>query len=154
METLNIFQIPDNMEFESEEIDYLLYHSNAWVPERELSISYLPVVERYLVSNLQVEVIKLEQMAAIENTDILTTVDIVNDRRISSSPILKQNDYYGKSELTIDCKQEELANSLENYSGSDKGAQLSGEKPYTCDTFEKTFKRRGNLNRHKLIHSG
>ena len=112
-----------------------------------------------MVSHLQVEVIKLEEMeqATIENTNILTTLDIVNERRISSSPILKQNvgHNYGKYQLyTIDCKQEELPYSLENYSGCDNGAQLShsGEKTFTCDICEKDFKQRSHLNRHKLIH--
>ena len=150
------------MEYKDEENDYLLCDSNTWVSESVFTISYLPLVERYLVSNLQVEVIKLEVMeqATIENTNILTTAVIVNERRISSSLILKQNDgvgrYYGKSELTIDCKQEEVANSSENYSVSVKGAHLShsGKKPFYCDICEKEFKRRCNLNTHKLIHSG
>ena len=146
------------METLGEENDYLLCDSNTWVPERELTISYLHILERYLTSNLQVEVIKLEEMdqATNENTNILTTVDIVNEKRISSAPILKQNDdisqYYGK----MDCKQEELANSLENCFGSDKGAQISHrhEKPFTCDICEKVFKERRELSRHKLIHDG
>ena len=96
--------------------------------------------------------------ATNESTNILTAVDIVNEKRISSSPILKQNDdvghCYGKNQLTIYCKQEELANSSENYSGP-KGAQLtlSGEKQFTCDICEKTFKYRNALNRHKIIHA-
>ena len=161
METLNIYQIPDQIVYKGEENDYLLCDSDTWVSESELTTSYLAVVERYLASNVQVEVIKLEEMeqATNENTNILTTFDIGNEKRISSSPILKQNvgHDYGKYQLcTIECKQEELLHSLENYSGYDNGAQLShsGEKLFTCDICKKTFKQRSHLNVHKLIHSG
>ena len=183
METLKVNQTHDQIEYNSEEIDFLLSDSNTWVCERELSTTYLHLVKRYLASHLQVEVIKLEEVdqATYESTNILATADIANERRISSSPIPKQNDdvghHYGKSQLSVHSMQGELVNSLENYSGCDKGVTLnhSGNTPYSsdvycqrnlnknkitgsakmsfcCDICEKTFKYRSGLNTHKLIH--
>ena len=55
MATLNINKI---LEYKREGNEYLLCNSDTWVSENEFSISYLPLVESFCASNLQVEFIK------------------------------------------------------------------------------------------------
>ena len=45
METLGTKQIHDQIEYQCKDSDYVLYHSNTWVPEKELSNSYFPLLK-------------------------------------------------------------------------------------------------------------
>ena len=106
MEILKAKQIHVQMEHKCKDVDYVLYHTNTWLPENELSNSYLPIVENYLASNLHVEVIKLEEVEEVtyKESNIFRNADLANERRISFSPILKQDVHvhdYGKNQSTM-----------------------------------------------------
>ena len=63
------------------ELLYLLHGRNTWECERDLSISYLSIVESYLASNIPMEIIKLEEMDDSTYRDI-NFMDNANDKRI------------------------------------------------------------------------
>ena len=91
MKTLKCEQMHDQIDHKCKDIDYVLYHSNAWVSEKELSNSFFPILESYLASNLNVEVIKLEEVEqlAYKNSSIFPNADVPNVHQIMFTIVRK-----------------------------------------------------------------
>ena len=149
-------EVVDWTKEKNEEIYYLLYVNNSWQSELDICRSNSPIVESYWTSKSQLEVIKIEEME--HTTNVLKPADIMNERRIIPSPLLKKEDNvaqcYGQNQFSMDCTKEESTLLFENYSGCNKSDDITdnvakpGERPLSCKICEKKFTRRGNLNRH------
>ena len=155
---------------------YSLSHSRTWECEGNLCTSYLPTVQCYLSTNLQHEVIKVEEMeqTTYGHVSLVDNVDVGDKTRV-----FKQDDI-GKHGEVNECGANTMERDEEygDYLACNKTVPESftcnicnrtyscikklknhmwyhnRKKIFGCEICEKRFISNCDLRRHKLIHSG
>ena len=150
---------------------YLLYHTNTWEREQEMSTFY---TEMYFSSISRIETIKVEEIEGeeCESTCLLTNTSIAEESGMAMKgefvvPVLMKEDVVYNNTIAGESGIDGEHCSTNHFScDPDEGKFTQGgglnerksshgrKKPFVCDQCERRFTQKGNLNQHKLSHEG